>query len=128
MRIAIPRRSSARSGMAAVATVLVLGVLITVMAFRAHGQSTPPPGVERYHSVKVALEARLSEQYLSYQWVVCTRMPQRFHVVQVSRCNVNFGDPHIVPYCAVLIAGILVTDQDNHAVDCGARAKGDEQG
>jgi hypothetical protein len=108
--------------------LVVLAILVAVLAFRANGGNGGASGGVRYGNVKVALEARLNAQYLSYRWVVCTRMSQRFHAVRVSRCNVNFGDPHIVPYCAVLVKGALVTDQENQAVDCGARNKADEQG
>jgi hypothetical protein len=54
-------------------------------------------------------------------------MRRRFRGAQVSRCNVNFGDPHIVPYCVVLVGETLVTDRENRAIDCGSRVKADEQ-
>jgi hypothetical protein len=37
----------------------------------------------------------------------------------VTRCKVNFGDPHIVQYCVVFIGGRLVTDHERRAIRCG---------
>jgi hypothetical protein len=55
-------------------------------------------------------------------------MHRRFDGREISRCNVDFGDPHVVPYCAVLIGGRLITDRENPALDCGSRVRADEQG
>jgi hypothetical protein len=34
---------------------------------------------------------------------------------------VNFGDPHIVQYCAVVRGGRLVTDHEDASIRCGRR-------
>ena len=63
--------------------------------------------------VERLLGRRLASQHLSYRWVVCVRERGVF------RCNVNFGDPHIVRYCAVVRAGRLVTDREDGRLHCG---------
>jgi hypothetical protein len=55
-------------------------------------------------------------------------MHKRFAGAEMSRCNVDFGDPHVVPYCAVLVRGTLIADRENPALDCGSRVKADERG
>jgi hypothetical protein len=39
--------------------------------------------------------------------------------VRVVRCNVDFGEPHIVAYCSVLRGGRLLTSEDDPAIPCG---------
>jgi hypothetical protein len=114
------------AGLAAI--VGIVGLLLAVRAYNADAGGRSAPATTHYRTVEAALRARLSHQYLAYRWVKCTTMPQRFKGIQVSRCNVNFGDPHIVPYCAVLVGGLLITDRENQAVDCGSRVTADEQG
>jgi hypothetical protein len=108
--------------------LLAVSLVAAVMAYRAHAGSGSSTVTVRYRTVESALRARLRSQYLAYRWVVCTTMSRRFRGVHVSRCNVNFGDPHNQPYCAVLVDGSLITDVENHAVDCGPRVKAEEQG
>jgi len=66
-----------------------------------------------------AIVARLRAENLSYRWVVCVPSGQRFAGVGVVRCNVDFGEPHIVAYCSVLRGGRLVTSEDDAAIPCG---------
>jgi hypothetical protein len=122
------RRSRTLAGAALVAGVLTISLVVSVMAYRARAGGGPATATPHYRSVEAALRARLSSQYLSYRWVVCTTMHQRFKGIRVSRCNVSFGDPHIQPYCAVLVSGALVTDVENPGVDCGPRVRASEQG
>jgi hypothetical protein len=42
-----------------------------------------------------------------------------YRSLRVTSCKVNFGDPHIVRYCVVMIAGRLVTDHERRAIRCG---------
>jgi hypothetical protein len=42
-----------------------------------------------------------------------------YRSLRVTRCKVNFGDPHIVQYCVVVIGGRLVTDYERRAIRCG---------
>jgi hypothetical protein len=69
--------------------------------------------------VRSALEARLVGKKLSFEWVYCLRTRRSFEGRTIFRCNVNFGEPHIVIYCAVLDDGELVTNREQPAIRCG---------
>jgi hypothetical protein len=69
--------------------------------------------------VRAALEARLLGRKLSYRWVVCLRTKRSFAGSPIFRCNVNFGEPHIVRYCATLEAGQFVTNREQPEMRCG---------
>jgi hypothetical protein len=71
---------------------------------------------------KAALEARLLDRKLSYRWVVCVRTKASFAGSSIFRCNVNFGEPHIVRYCATLDDGELVTNREEPEMRCGRDA------
>jgi hypothetical protein len=65
------------------------------------------------------LVARLRKKQLAFRWVACVRDRRSFRGARIVRCNVNFGEPHIVQYCSVLERGRLVTDHDDAAIPCG---------
>jgi hypothetical protein len=69
-------------------------------------------------TVRAALVARLQAKHLDYRWVVCLRNGRFFRGRQIVRCNVNFGDPHIEAYCAVLVRGRLRTNHEDSAIPC----------
>ena len=69
--------------------------------------------------VRAALEARLHDKMLSYRWVYCLGTKREFSGRRVFRCNVNFGEPHIVRYCATLQNGNLVTNREQPELRCG---------
>ena len=69
--------------------------------------------------VRSALEARLVGKKLSFKWVYCLRTRRSFEGRAIFRCNVNFGEPHIVIYCAVLDDGELLTNRERPAIRCG---------
>ena len=73
-----------------------------------------PPAI-----VRSALVHRLRAKHLSVRWVHCYPDAATYHSVRVTRCKVNFGDPHIVQYCAVVIGGRLLTDHERRAIRCG---------
>lgn len=72
--------------------------------------------------VKTALEARLTDKRLSFEWVYCLRTRLELEGHNIVRCNVNFGEPHIVVYCAVLEEGRLITNRERPAIRCGRNA------
>ena len=80
------------------------------------GSSEPAP------AVKNALEARLDGKSLSYDWVYCLETKRSFEGRRIFRCNVNFGEPHIVIYCATLDNGELVTNREEPTMRCGRSA------
>jgi hypothetical protein len=55
--------------------------------------------------VGVALRGWLHARSLSPTWVVCVPSAARIRGRTVFRCNVDFGDPHIQVYCAVVAGG-----------------------
>jgi hypothetical protein len=74
-------------------------------------------------AVKEALKVRLADKKLSYEWVYCLRTSRSFEGRPIIRCNVNFGEPHIVIYCATLEDGTLVTNVERPALRCGRGAR-----
>jgi hypothetical protein len=62
---------------------------------------------------------KLRGEYLSVRWANCYRDARTYRTLRVTRCKVNFGDPHIVQYCVVIIAGRVVTDHERRAIRCG---------
>ena len=62
-------------------------------------------------SAERALRAHLEDQYLSVRWVRCVDSGLRYRGTRSFRCNVNFGDPHIVAYCGAFVGGAFVTDR-----------------
>jgi hypothetical protein len=54
----------------------------------------------------------------SFQYVVCIKNGRAYRGHPVIRCNVNFGDPHVVAYCSVISAGPLVTTQQDPSIPC----------
>jgi hypothetical protein len=92
---------------------LLLAALALVAGCGGGGPETTPA------AVKEALEGRLISKKLSFEWVYCLRTKLSFEGRPIVRCNVNFGDPHIVIYCATLDDGTLVTNRERPALRCG---------
>jgi hypothetical protein len=68
---------------------------------------------------RAAVIAHLNARNLDYHWVVCVPSGKRFAGVPIVRCNVDFGEPHIVAYCSVFRSGRLLTSEDDPAIPCG---------
>jgi len=85
------------------------------------GASDPagPISTARPSTFRTAVIARLHTENVNYRWVACVASGKRFEGVAVVRCNVDFGEPHIVAYCSVLRAGRLLTSEDDPAIPCG---------
>ena len=91
---------------------LVAAALVVLAGCGGRAKTTPA-------EVKEALEARLVGKKLSFEWVYCLRTRRSFEERTIFRCNVNFGEPHIVIYCAVLDEGGLVTNRERPGIRCG---------
>jgi hypothetical protein len=85
----------------------------------AHQRTNVAPAYSQI--VAAALRQRLQHQYLFYRWVVCVETNRSFAGRHIARCNVDFGDPHIVSYCAVLIKHTLLTDYEDRTLSCVRR-------
>lgn len=120
----------------AVLAAVAAAALIWGSASSGAGPHTPPPGASARagHTghittghittttlghFKAAVVARLHVQNLDFHWVICVPTSHRFRNVRVVRCNVDFGEPHIVAYCSVLDNGRLLTAQEDPAIPCG---------
>jgi hypothetical protein len=101
------------------ALLLALAVLLFVVAC---GSSDSTSAGGKSDEVRAALEARLLGKKLSYRWVVCVRTKRSFTGSPIFRCNVNFGEPHIIRYCATLEAGQFVTNREQPEMRCGRDA------
>jgi hypothetical protein len=80
--------------------------------------AAPPPSPP-LPAVRAALVRQLRSEYLTVRWAQCFRDARTYRSVRVTRCKVNFGDPHIVQYCVVIIGGRIVTDHQRRAIRCG---------
>jgi hypothetical protein len=98
-----------------IAAVSALAVAALAGCGGGHGPaSVPGPG-----SVQAALLARLEARGLAPRYVRCADSGRRVDGQPVFRCNVNFGDPRISPYCALLRDGALVTQVERPLLRCG---------
>jgi hypothetical protein len=112
--------------------LVLLGVgLVGVAAgvFALTGRSQPGvalvPGIsDPVQAADRTLSLELRAQNLSVQNVACIRNGRAYHGHPVIRCNVNFGDPHVVAYCSVIVAGRLVTSHQDPAIPCGPDLSG----
>ena len=93
----------------------VAATLVLLAGCGGSGEASPA-------DVKEALEARLVGKKLSFEWVYCLRTERSFEDRTIFRCNVNFGEPHIVIYCAVVDEGGLVTNRERPGIRCGRTA------
>jgi len=66
----------------------------------------------------LTLSRELRSEHLSFQYVACIKNGRAYQGHPVIRCNVNFGDPHVVAYCSVISAGRLVTTQQDPSIPC----------
>jgi hypothetical protein len=103
----------------AVAVSGLLALLLAAPGAGASGFRTPTLKEARAATVK-ALKAK----YLTYHWVACIDTKHRFEGISVVRCNVNFGDPHVVAYCTVFRGNAAVTQFQNAAIPCGPDLSG----
>ena len=97
-----------------------LGLCVLVLG--GCGGADAPSRPVKAGEARAALEARLLARKLSYRWVVCVRTRASLAGSPIFRCNVNFGEPHIVRYCATLEAGRFVTNHEQPRMRCGRGA------
>ncbi len=100
----------------------LLLALVLLLLLAACGGSHTTSESAKAAAVRAALQARLLEKKLSYRWVVCVPTKRSFAGSPIFRCNVNFGEPHIVRYCATLEGGQLVTNREQPEMRCGRDA------
>jgi hypothetical protein len=103
-------------------SALALGLAVLVLGGCGDAGTDTTSGPANAQDVRAALETRLVARKLSYRWVVCVRTKRSFAGSPIFRCNVNFGEPHIVRYCATLGNGRLVTNREQPDMRCGRAA------
>jgi hypothetical protein len=86
---------------------------------------TEPAAEPTKAGVEAALLARLEAKDLSVEWVVCVDEGAEWDGAPVYRCNVNFGDPHIEGYCALVEEGRLVTHVERPELRCARERTGE---
>lgn len=70
------------------------------------------------------LSLELRSEHLSFHTVTCIENGRVYRGHPIIRCNVDFGDPHVVAYCSVILARRLVTNYQNPAIPCKPDAAG----
>jgi hypothetical protein len=103
------------------ASLLTAGVLVFVFS---SGPSQPGIALvagirDPVRAASTTLGQELRSQHLSFEYVACIKNGRAYHGHSVIRCNVNFGDPHVVAYCSVIVAGRLVTSHQDPSIPCG---------
>ena len=108
------------------AWLALLGAALLAAAagvFATTGRSQP--GVPLVAGIRDPIQAadrtlslELRSENLSVQDVACVRNGRAYQGHPVIRCNVNFGDPHVVAYCSVISAGRLITNQQVPSIPC----------
>ena len=83
-------------------TLLRLALPAAVVILAAAGCGGGEPNAVTGAKVASTLRARLVARYLPPHWVACVPTRARVRGLTAFRCNVNFGDPHVEAYCAVL--------------------------
>jgi len=113
------------------AWLALLGVALLAAAagvFAATHRASPgpsQPGVPLVAGIRDPVQAadrtlslELRAENLSVQYVACVKNGRAYHGHPVIRCNVNFGDPHVVAYCSVILADRLVTSHQDPSIPC----------
>jgi hypothetical protein len=99
--------------------ISIAAVAVALLAGCGGASSTTPALAEATPATaKRLMTARLDARHLDYRWVACVRVGRTYRHVPITRCNVNFGDPHVEGYCLLLENGKLVTDHDDSAIPC----------
>jgi hypothetical protein len=83
------------------------------------GRGSSPYSSATPQEAKRLMIRHLDAKLLSYRWVACVHTGRSFQGTAITRCNVNFGDPHIEAYCIVLKEGRLYSDHQDPAIPCG---------
>jgi hypothetical protein len=108
-----------------VRVLLLLAAAAAGVACSSVAASLPAGHRADVPAVRRALVARLHARHLTFRWVACVANGRSYRGQPIVRCNVNFGDPHIVAYCSVLLQGRLVTQLDDRRLPCHEDRAGD---
>ena len=111
-----------KARLALLGAALIAAAAVAVV-FATAGRSQP--GVPLIAGIRDPVQAaartlslELRSENLSVQDVACVRNGRAYQGHPVIRCNVNFGDPHVVAYCSVIVADRLVTSHQDPSIPC----------
>jgi len=111
-----------KARLALLGAALIAAAAVAVV-FATAGRSQP--GVPLVAGIRDPIQAadrtlslELRSENLSVQYVACVRNGRAYQGHPVIRCNVNFGDPHVVAYCSVIVADRLVTSHQAPSLPC----------
>lgn len=111
--------------LAVLATALAVAVIGLFMYADRAVPSRPKLGVALVAGIRNPVRAasrtlrqELSSEHLNVQYVACITNGRSYHGHPIIRCNVNFGDPHVVAYCSVILVHRLVTNQQDPSIPC----------
>jgi hypothetical protein len=116
------RRLRRKAWLALLGAALIAAGAVAVVFATAGGSQ---PGVPLVAGIRDPVQAadrtlslELRSENLSVQDVACVRNGRTYQGNAVIRCNVNFGDPHVVAYCSVIVAGRLITSHQDPSIPC----------
>jgi hypothetical protein len=119
------RRLRARVWLGLLGAALLAAAAGVLTYAASAGPGRPAPGValvagirDPVRDAQRTLSRQLRAEHLSFLYVVCLKNGRAYHGRRIIRCNVNFGDPHVVAYCSVIVAGRLVTSQQDQSIPC----------
>ncbi|MCL4289445.1 MAG: hypothetical protein KJ051_04150 [Thermoleophilia bacterium] len=92
------------------AALLAAALLAVVAACGGHADT---PG-----AAAAALRERLEARDLSIRSIACLDSGLELEGATSYRCTVNFGDPHLVPYCIALLDSGAATDRERPGLRC----------
>ena len=101
-----------------VAVAVLLAVAVGYRAITSTSTSAPPRGP------RAALITLLRGRQVYFTSVTCIRNGRTFRGAAVTRCNVNFGNPHIQAYCLANLQGRWVDRYRNRPIPCRPDWKG----
>jgi hypothetical protein len=116
-------------------TLLALSALLLAAGVAAYldqvGPASSPAGVALVagtrnpaQAAERTLSLELRSEHLSFHAVTCIENGRIYRRHPIIRCNVDFGDPHVVAYCSVILARRLVTNYQNPSIPCAPDTAG----
>lgn len=109
------RRSRGALALAAAAALGIAAVIALAVATRDRPIRPTSASIAVIHR---RLARHLRARHLSFQQIACVHTGRYYDGARVVRCNVDFGDPHVVAYCSVLRDGALQTSVDDPSIPC----------
>lgn len=98
---------------------LVAAAIAAAIALGAGGSTVGGAITSNKAAIRRQLAAHLHRLSLRPLRIACVKNGRDYDGVPVIRCNIDYGEPHIVAVCSVLRGGRLLTDHAEPAIPCG---------